>query len=154
MLFTKNFNNVKFKKELFYKFTKLFEIKNIVESQTYRLCLFDQWKIHFVFHIFLLKSYNSNANIVFLTEMNFVNEDEEYEVKDILKNKKKWKKLYYLVRWKKFPFYKNNWIFKHYSTNVQNMLKRYYKRKTFITVIFKTKKSRFRIQKKNLLKEK
>ena len=32
IFFTKNFKNVKFKKKLFYKFTRLFEIKNVVES--------------------------------------------------------------------------------------------------------------------------
>ena len=42
IFFTKNFKNAKFKKKLFYKFTKFFEIKNVVESQIYHLCLFDQ----------------------------------------------------------------------------------------------------------------
>ena len=42
MLFTKNLKNVRFKKKLFYKFTKPFEIENVVESQAYRLCLPDQ----------------------------------------------------------------------------------------------------------------
>ena len=42
MLFTKNLKNVKLKKKSFYKFTKLFEVKNVVESQAYCLCLFDQ----------------------------------------------------------------------------------------------------------------
>ena len=108
MFFTKNLKNARFKKKLFYKFTRLFEIKNVVESQTYRLCLLDQWRIHLIFHVFLLKSYYTNANIVSSAEMVLVNEDEEYEIKDILKNKKKWEKLYYLVRWKRFPFCKDN----------------------------------------------
>ena len=85
--------------------------------------------------------------------MILMSEDEEYKVEDILKNKKKWEKSYYLVRWKRFPFCEDNWILKHYLTNAQNMLKRYNKRKFFITVMFKTKKSRLRIQKKDLLKE-
>ena len=34
------------------------------------------------------------------------------------------------------------------------MFKQYYKRKSFITMMFKTKKSKFQIRKKNLLKEK
>ena len=153
MLFTKNLKTVKFKKKLLYKFTKLLEIKNVVESQTYRLCLFDQWKINFVFHIFLLKSYYTNANIVFSAKMIFVNEDKKYKVKDILKNKKKWEKLYYSVRWKRFSFCEDNWIFKHYLTNAQNMFKRYYKRESFITVMFKTKKSRLRIRKKKFSKK-
>ena len=42
MLFTKNLKNARFKKKLFYKFTKFFKIKNVVESQIYRLCLLDQ----------------------------------------------------------------------------------------------------------------
>ena len=108
MLFTKNFKNVKSKKKLFYKFTKPFEVKNVVESQIYRLCLFDQWRIHFVFHVSLLKSYYINANIVFFGEMVLVSENEKYEIKNILKNKKKWEKFYYFVRWKEFPLCENN----------------------------------------------
>ena len=154
MLFTKNFKNTRSKKKLFYKFTESFEVENVVGSQTYRFCLPDQWKIHFVFHVFLLESYYTNANIVLSAEMILVNEDEKYEVEDILKNKRKWKKLYYLVRWKEFPLCKDSWILKHYLTNAQNMLKRYHKRESFITVMFKTKKSRLRIRKKNLSKEK
>ena len=140
MLFTKNFKNVKFKKKLFYKFTKFFEIENVVESQTYDLYLLDQWKIHFIFHVFFLKSYYTNANIVFSAEMILVSENEKYEVKDILKNKKKWETSYCFVCWKEFSFYKDNWIFKHYLTNAQNMFKRYHKHEFFITVMFKTKK--------------
>ena len=153
MLFTKNLKNAKSKKKLFYKFTRPFEVKNVVESQVYRLCLLDQWRIHFVFHVFLLESYYTNANIVSSAEMYLVSEDEEYKVKDILKNKKKWGKLYYLVRWKRFPSCENSWILKHYLTNAQNMFKRYHKRESFITVMFKTKKSRLRIRKRDLSKE-
>ena len=85
--------------------------------------------------------------------MVLVNEDEEYKIKDILKNKKKWEKFYYFVRWKEFPFCEDNWIFKHYLTNVQNMFKRYHKRESFITVMFKAKKSRLQIRKKDFSKE-
>ena len=154
MIFSmKNFKNARFKKKLFYKFTKFFDVKDIVESQTYRLHLFDQWKIYFVFHVFFLKSYYTNANIVASSKIILVNENEEYEIKDILKNKKKWRKFYYLVRWKEFFFCENNWILKHYLTNAQNMFKQYHKREFSITMMFKTKKSRFRIRKKDLLKE-
>ena len=153
MFFTKNLKNARFKKKLFYKFTKFFEIENVVKLQTYRFCLFDQWKIHFVFYVFLLKSYYINVNIVLFAKMILVNEDEKYKIKDILKNKKKWEKLYYLVRWKGFSFCKDSWIFKHYLTNAQNMFKRYHKREFFITVMLKTKKSRLRIRKKKFFKE-
>ena len=39
MLFIKNLLDICLKKKLFYKFTKLFEIKNIINLQTYRLRL-------------------------------------------------------------------------------------------------------------------
>ena len=42
MLFMKNFKNAKFKKKLFYKFIKFFNVENVVESQIYRFRLFDQ----------------------------------------------------------------------------------------------------------------
>ena len=40
MFFIKNVLDVCLKKKLSYKFTKLFKIKNIINSQTYCLCLF------------------------------------------------------------------------------------------------------------------
>ena len=89
MFFTKNLKNARFKKKLFYKFIKLFNIKDIVKSQIYCLRLFDQRKIYFVFHVFFLKSYYINANIVASSKIIFVNENEKYEIKNILKNKKK-----------------------------------------------------------------
>ena len=88
ILFTKNFKNVKFKKKLFYKFTRSFKMKNVIELQTYCFCLFDQWKIHFLFHIFLLKLYYTNVNIVFFAKIIFRSENKEYKVKNFLKNKK------------------------------------------------------------------
>ena len=42
MFFTKNLKNARFKKKLFYKFTEFFNVKDVVESQTYRLRLFNQ----------------------------------------------------------------------------------------------------------------
>ena len=142
MFFTKNFKNVRFKKKLFYKFIKFFDIKNVVESQIYRFRLLNQWRIYFIFHVFFLKSYYTNANIVVSSKIILINKNEKYKIKDILKNKKKWKKFYYFVRWKEFFFCENNWIFKYYLTNAQNMFKQYHKHKFFITMIFKIKKSR------------
>ena len=42
MFFIKNLKNARFKKKLFYKFTKFFDVENVIELQTYRLRLFDQ----------------------------------------------------------------------------------------------------------------
>ena len=42
MFFMKNFKNAKFKKKLFYKFIKFFDVENVIELQIYRLRLLDQ----------------------------------------------------------------------------------------------------------------
>ena len=106
MLFTKNLKNVKFKKKLFYKFTKSFKVIDVVDTQAYHLKFSKQWKIYFVFHVFLLKFYHTNSNVVASNKIIFVNENEKWKVKNILKNKKKWRKFYYFVRWKNFFFAK------------------------------------------------
>jgi len=64
MLFIKNLLDVRLKKKLSYKFTRSFEIKNIINSQAYRLRLFAKWRIYLVFYILLLKLYHRNLNIV------------------------------------------------------------------------------------------
>ena len=152
MLFIKNLKNVRFKKKLFYKFTSSFKMIDVVKAQTYRLKLLKQWKIHFVFHVSLLKFYHKNLNVVASNEMIFINENEKWKVKDILKDKRKWKKLYYFVRWKSFSLCEDNWIFKYYLTNAQKLLKQYYKRETSNIVVLKVKKLKLKIDKNNFLK--
>ena len=152
MLFTKNLKNVKFKKKLFYKFINSFKVIDVVNAQTYRLKLLKQWRIYSVFHVFLLKLYYKNLNVVASSEMILINEDEKWKVENILKNKREWKKFYYFVRWKNFSLCKDNWIFKHYLTNAQKLLKQYHKRKTSNIVVFKIKKLRLKIDKNNFSK--
>ena len=152
MLFIKNLKNVKLKKKLFYKFTNSFKVIDVVNAQIYCLKFLKQWKIHFIFHVFLLKFYHKNSSVVASNEMLFVNENEKWKIKNILKNKRKWKKFYYFVRWKNFLFCKNSWIFKHYLTNAQKLLKQYHKRETSNIVVFKTKKFRLKVDKNDFSK--
>ena len=152
MLFTKNLKNVRLKKKLFYKFMNSFKMIDVVKTQTYYLKLLKQWRIHSVFHVFLLKLYYKNLSVVASSEMIFINKNEKWKVKNILKNKRKWEKFYYFVRWKNFLFCENNWIFKHYLTNAQKLLKQYHKRKTSNIVVFKTKKLRLKIDKSDFSK--
>ena len=58
MLFIKNLKQKKFNKKLSHKFAKLFKIKNKIESQTYKLILFNIYRIHNTFHVSLLKKYH------------------------------------------------------------------------------------------------
>ena len=152
MLFTKNLKNIRFKKKLFYKFTKFFKMIDVVDTQTYRLKLLKQWRIYSVSHVFLLKFYYINSSVIASNEMIFINEDEKWKIKNILKNKKKWEKFYYFVRWKNFLFCENSWIFKHYLTNAQKLFKQYHKRETSNIVVSKTKKFKLKIDKNDFSK--
>ena len=81
MLFTKNLKQKKFNKKLSHKFAKLFKIKNKIESQTYKLILFNIYRIHNTFHVSLLKKYhyrNDDAKTKsMLITSKFINDEKQ-----------------------------------------------------------------------------
>ena len=94
MLFIKNFKLKKFNKKLSNKFINSFKIVKIVKTQTYRLILFDTFKIYSIFYVSYLKSYKRRSNddvtlTLFLSEL--IDNQLKWKIKKILK-KKFWKK--------------------------------------------------------------
>ena len=57
MLFIKNLKQKRFNKKLSHKFAKSFKIKNKIDSQTYKLILFNIYRIYNTFYVLLLKKY-------------------------------------------------------------------------------------------------
>ena len=57
LLLIKNFKQKRFNKKLSYKYTKSFKIKNKINSQIYRLTLFENYRIHNTFYMLQLKKY-------------------------------------------------------------------------------------------------
>ena len=62
MLSIKNFKQKKFNKKLSYKFAKFFKIENKINVQIYCLMLFNIYRIHNTFYVFLLKKYHHHVN--------------------------------------------------------------------------------------------
>ena len=62
LLSIKNLNQKRPNKKMFFKFAKSFKIENKIEKQTYRLTLSSIYRIHNIFHVFLLKSYHYKAD--------------------------------------------------------------------------------------------
>ena len=62
ILFTKNLKQKRFSKKLFHKFVDPFKVKNKIKSQTYCLTLFNTYRIHNIFYMFLLKRYYYRTN--------------------------------------------------------------------------------------------
>ncbi len=62
MLSTKNLKQKKLSKKLLNKMIKFFHIQELIDKQTYYLDLSIIYKVHSVFHVSLLKSYNYRLN--------------------------------------------------------------------------------------------
>ena len=81
LLSTKNFNQKRSNKKMSLKFAKPFKIENKIEKQTYQLTLPSTYRIHNVFHIFLLKSYHHKVDDKdaheFMQASNLINDDEQ-----------------------------------------------------------------------------
>jgi len=103
-------NNIHVKwrsKKLNNKSIKSFEIKRNIKKLSYELNLLKKMWIHSIFHAFMLQCYNQFIPLQ-ITET-FVELNEEYKVKNILK---KWmisEKIHYLIKWKEYNTFKNTW---------------------------------------------
>ncbi len=62
MLLTKNLKQKKLSKKLSNKMIEFFHIQKLINKQTYHLNLSVIYRVHSVFHVFLLKSYNRRLN--------------------------------------------------------------------------------------------
>jgi len=68
MLLAKNLKQKKLNKKLLNKLLKFFHIQKFINKQMYHFNLSIIYKIHSVFHVFLLKSYNYKLNDDFILE--------------------------------------------------------------------------------------
>ena len=71
MLFAKNLKQKRFNKKLSHKFLNSFRILKSLDTQTYRLTLFSTYKIHSIFHVFLLKFDRRRKNNLTVLNMFF-----------------------------------------------------------------------------------
>ena len=62
MLSAKNLKQKKSRRKLSNKMIELFCIQELIDKQMYQLDLSIIYRVHFVFHVFLLKSYNRRLN--------------------------------------------------------------------------------------------
>ncbi len=62
MLSAKNLKQKKLSKKLSNKMLKFFHIQEFINKQMYHLSFSIIYRIHFIFHVFLLKSYNHRLN--------------------------------------------------------------------------------------------
>ena len=131
MLFIKNFKLKKISKKLSNKFINSFKIVKIVKTQTYRLILFDTFKIYSIFHVSYIKSYKRRSNddvtlTLFLFEL--IDNQLKWKIKKILKKKFFEKKIFYKIRWIEYFDEYIEWIFEKWIKNVKKLQQKYEKK--------------------------
>ncbi len=113
MLSAKNLKQKKLSKKLSNKLIKFFHIRKSVNKQTYHLDLSIIYKVHSVFHVFLLESYNRRLNDDFILDylvLKLIDDEQEWEIEKILQKRKRKKILYYKIQWKEYLIEYNQWI--------------------------------------------
>jgi len=103
--------NIKTKRpsdKLDYKKLGPFPISQVISKTNYRLSLPETMRIHPVFHISLLEPAHPDAESQDRVEITPDNE-EEYEVEQILDTREKGKKIEYLIHWKGYGHDEDTW---------------------------------------------
>ena len=110
---SKNIESTRSSKKLDYKYYGLFEIKELVKKQVYRLKLPKKVKIHDVFHVFLLEPYKktNDSNIPVPLPI-VVEKKDKYKIEKILDSRIHREKLQYFVKWLGYSHNKDQWVTK------------------------------------------
>jgi hypothetical protein len=115
-----------------------FKIKEVLGPLTYRLELPKTWKIHPVFHATLLTPYKeTEAHGPNYTKPppDLINQEEEWEVEEILAHKRHRGRLQYKIKWKGYPTSENSWEPAAHLSNAKDILNKYKKRKNLRRLI-------------------
>ncbi len=126
MLSAKNLKQKKLSKKLLNKMIELFCIQKFINKQTYHLNLSVIYRVYFVFHVFLLKSYNCRLNDDFILDyliLELIDNEQEWKIEKILQKQKRKKILYYKIQWKEYFIEYNQWILSEDMKDVLKLIK-------------------------------
>ena len=107
-----------------------FEITEVLGPVTYRLRLPEHWKIHPVFHAYLLSPYIETKVHGPINEWplpDLVDGEPEYEVEAILAHRSRGRRYQFLVKWKGWEIAENTWEPERNLGNAMEILQGYKK---------------------------
>ncbi len=84
------------------------------------------YRVHSVFHVFLLKLYNRRLNddsIFNYLIFKLINDEQEWKIEKILQKWKRKKILYYKIQWKEYFIEYDQWILSEDMKNVLKLIK-------------------------------
>ena len=107
-----------------------FQITRVISRTSYQLKLPPQWKIHNVFHATLLTPYKEtvlNGHQSQEPAPELIDGQPEWEVEQILRVRRYWRQVQYMIRWKGFLEAHDSW---EPATNVHadELIQEFYKR--------------------------
>ena len=140
MFSIKNLKQMRSKKKLSNKYIESFEIENVVETQIYRLRLSFKWRIHLIFHVFLLEKYYINDFTESSAKVVLMNDHEKWEIEKILDVKEKMSR--YLIRWKEYSSCYDKWIKEKNLNNVDETLSTFKRKRVDIQLSLFVRKKR------------
>ncbi len=92
---------------------EFFRIQEFIDKQTYHLNLSVIYRVHSVFHVFLLESYNCRLNddsILDYFILELIDDEQEWKIEKILQKRKRKRILYYKIQWKEYFIEYDQWI--------------------------------------------
>ena len=113
MLSAKNLKMKKPYRKLSDKAIDLFRIRACIGKQAYRLAMPTTYRIHPVFHVFLLELYKQRADDLKLPEYplpELIENGKEYPVERILQKQTRKGVKEYLVQWARYPPEYDQWV--------------------------------------------
>ena len=103
MLSIKNLKQKRFNKKMSHKFVEFFKMKNKIDAQIYRFTLSINYRIHNIFHVFLLKKYYHRVDDQMTKQMmqtfDLINDKKQWKIKKILDKTNDKKNIWYKIKW-------------------------------------------------------
>ena len=128
LLSSKNIHLSRPSKKLENRYLGLFEIKDVINTQAYRLALPKSFgKVHPVFYVSLLEPYNRRSEEAELDSPPVVvlPDGEEYEVEAILNTRRRRGTTEYLIKWTGYPDWEISWELEKNLQNAKKLLEEF-----------------------------
>ena len=128
MLATKNLKQKRPSKKLSHKYVGPFRIVDKVGAQAYRLLLPSSYRIHNTFHVSLLEPYHlraSDATMDFMQPPELIDDDELWEVEEIIDKVRNHEGVWYKVKWTGWGEEYNQWLPNQELTNARTLTEKF-----------------------------